>query len=549
MCAPIRIPTYAILACVCMCTPVLAQDIVIGGTVLDRRMGGPIAGATIRLVALDGQLIDTTFTDASGMWWYRFAQTGTTAQATTAPALFTLEQNYPNPFNPSTHIPFSIGRRGLVRLTAHNVLGQLVDAREQELGAGDYRVEWTASGSAGVLFYSIETAGRRLTRKMVQLDGHGQGGFGTIRGVAGTIRAFRWSSPADSVHVIASSLLYEPDTVQIARVNGSRAEQRLTTVHDAAFLIDLHDDVLEQIAGSGFTYQIGVRNSTHQTDIPRLRDGGADAMCFSVWIDPSLTPYYPTTVRYLDSLLSQFRVNAADISVATTTDSIAMLQRQGRIAAVLLVEGGHCIEDDLEKLKDLYRRGMRVMTITWNNSTSWAVSAADRRSATVGLSEFGRQVIRTLDSLGVVIDVSHVGKKTIEDILSVTTHPIIASHSGAAAIRNHYRNLTDEQLRAIAATGGVVGIDFYPPFLTSNGTATIATVIQHIDYIRTLIGIDYLAIGSDFDGFSSSPVVGLENVSRYPALTEALLRHGYSREDVRKILGENFLRVFRSVAN
>jgi membrane dipeptidase len=189
---------------------------------------------------------------------------------------------------------------------------------------------------------------------------------------------------------------------------------------------------------------------------------------------------------------------------------------------------------------------MRYLTITWNNSTSWAVSAADSRSTTVGLSDFGRQVIRTLDSLGVIIDVSHTGIKTIQDILQITTKPIIASHSGARALRNNTRNLYDWQIQDIANSGGVIGVVFYPPFLNGTNNATIQDVINHIDYIKNLVGIDYVAIGSDFDGIGVTPV-GLEDVSKFPALTEALFNKGYSREDVEKILYKNFKRVFQQV--
>lgn len=188
------------------------------------------------------------------------------------------------------------------------------------------------------------------------------------------------------------------------------------------------------------------------------------------------------------------------------------------------------------------------MTITWNNSTSWAVAAKDSRSATVGLSEFGKTVIRTMDTLGMIIDVSHVGIKTVQDILATSKNPVIASHSGARALNDHYRNLTDAQIRSIAQKGGVIGVVFYPIFLSSTGTATIDTVIRHIDYIKNLVGIDYIAIGSDFDGIEVTPV-GLEDVSHLPNLTLALLGHGYTPADVRKILGGNFLRVLNAICH
>jgi len=190
---------------------------------------------------------------------------------------------------------------------------------------------------------------------------------------------------------------------------------------------------------------------------------------------------------------------------------------------------------------------MRYLTITWNNSTDWAISAKDYRSPYMGLSNFGKKVIRTLDSLGVIIDVSHTGIKTIEDILAVTTNPIIASHSGARAIRDKYRNLYDYQIIDIANTGGVIGVVFYPPFLSNTGSANIGNVVDHIDYIVNLVGIDYVALGSDFDGIGDNTVQGLEDVTKFPDLTLELLRRGYSQSDVEKILGENFMRVFTQV--
>ncbi len=186
------------------------------------------------------------------------------------------------------------------------------------------------------------------------------------------------------------------------------------------------------------------------------------------------------------------------------------------------------------------------MTITWNNSTDWAVSAQDSRSTTVGLSDFGRHVIRLMDSLGIIIDVSHTGIKTIQDILQETQNPIVATHSGARALRNHYRNLYDWQIQDIANSGGVIGVVFYPYFLNGSSNASINDVIAHIDYIKNLVGIDYVAIGSDFDGIEVVPL-GLEDTSKFPNLTEALFDHGYSREEVEKILYKNFKRVFEQV--
>jgi membrane dipeptidase len=275
--------------------------------------------------------------------------------------------------------------------------------------------------------------------------------------------------------------------------------------------------------------------------------GGIDIQFFSVWISPQFQNAYAQSQVMINLLNDEINQNADDIGQAFGPEEALALNDSGKIAAVIGVEGGHTIENSIENLITLYNQGMRYLTITWNNSIDWAVSAQDPNSATVGLSDFGRQVIRTLDSLGVIIDISHTGIKTIEDILEITTNPIIASHSGVRAIKNHYRNLYDNQITAIANSGGVIGVVFYPPFL-GNGPADIDDVISHIDYIVNLVGIDYVALGSDFDGIESTPV-GLEDVSKFPNLTMKLIEHGYTQSDVEKILGGNFMRVFNNVCS
>ncbi|MCX6132528.1 MAG: membrane dipeptidase [Ignavibacteriales bacterium] len=524
------------------------------GTVRDRHRGAPITSAGIQVFDRSGILLTTTTTNAQGQWQVSIPATGITGQGE-LPQTFSLEQNYPNPFNPSTKIPFTLVKSGNVRITVHNILGQLVDAQEYSLQQGSYTIDWKAKGSAGVLFYSVEMGGERLTKKMVQIDRGNSVGL-TNLSVMSTRMSYSVASAfaIDSCRIVASSMVYEPDTVTVAFVDSARVDFGLESVHDRAFVVDLHNDLMELIAGKNFAYQIAdrhtvVRNGDPQSDIPRFRDGGVDAQIFSIWISPdtAASRHYSTAMRFLDTLKGQVSRNAKDIKLVTKADSIDALNRQQKIAGIVVVEGGHCLEEKLDNLIAFYNAGVRVMTITWNNSTSWAVSAKDAAGGTKGgLSEFGKQVIRTMDSLGIIIDVSHVGPQTVTDILATSTNPIIASHSGAAALRNHYRNLTDAQIRAVAQRGGVIGVVFYPTFLVSSGTARLENVLQHIDYIRNLVGVDYVALGSDFDGIETTPI-GLEDVTKFPAITEALLQRGYSKQDVRKILGENFMRVFRAV--
>jgi len=520
------------------------------GTVRDRHRGTPITSAGIQIFDRSGILLTTTTTNAQGQWQVSIPVVGITDQGE-LPRTFSLEQNYPNPFNPSTKIPFTVVKSGNVRITVYNILGQLVDAKEYDLQAGSYAVDWKATGSAGVLFYSVEMGGERLTKKMVQLDRGNSTGLGNLSVMSSHVN-YNLSPEfaTDSCRIIASSFVYEPDTLTVAFVDSARGDFMLESVHDRALVIDLHNDVMEVILRTNYAYQLADRHTTDHTDIPRYRDGGVDGQIFSIWISPttySSSTYFSTAMKFLDTLKAQANRNKNDMGLVVRADSVDSLSRQKKIAGIVVVEGGHCIEDRLENLLAFYAAGVRVMTITWNNSTSWAVSAQDSRADNVGLSEFGKQVIRTMDSLGMIIDISHVGRKSVDDILATSKNPIIASHSGAYALRNHYRNLTDTQIRAIAQRGGVIGVVFYPPFLVSSGQARLDNVIQHIDYIKNLVGnADCISLGSDFDGIEVTPT-GLENVTKFPAITEALLQRGYTRQDVRKILGENFMRVFRTV--
>lgn len=535
-----------------VCAPLAAQTITLHGTVTDRATSQPIDSARIEIVnALDPAERYAVATNASGAWSYAFVPLSVD-RPWDLPERFSVEQNYPNPFNPSTRIEFSTGTPGAVRITVHNTLGQLLGSASLDVGAGRHSLSWNSTGAAGVLFYTLEFRGQKITRKMLQLDGgsadRGAGGFGaltTVGGVVARTRVPAWESPRQYL-VIASRLIYMPDTADVTLDADATVNHSLETVHSRALVFDLHNDVMEKVI---LGYQIGIRNTFNQSDLPRFKDGGMDAQMFAIWTDyrdSVAHPFYAYTIAMLDAFDAQVAQNAAVLVQARTADEVLAASAAGKLAGVIGIEGGHAIESSIDKLKTLYARGARYLTITWNNPIPWAMAAADARSATVGLSDFGRQVIRTMDTLGMIVDVSHTGIKTVSDILATTRNPIIASHSGARALRNHYRNLSDDQIDSIAARGGVIGVVFYPTFLSSKNVATIDTVIRHIDYIRNRVGIDYVAIGSDYDGIETVPV-GLEDVSKLPNLTAALLRRGYSIQDVRKLLGENYLRVFRQV--
>ncbi len=381
---------------------------------------------------------------------------------------------------------------------------------------------------------------------MIQLDGGNGIGLGEIYTGVSINLTKNNSTASTPIEIVITKFAYAADTI-ISNINGSEYfSTYLQTIHSKYTLIDLHNDVLEVMV-SDPNYHLADLHTYNHTDIPRLQMGGVDVQFFSIWVNPSTyTHYFDQAIVMRDLLSSELTLNQGSIAQARTMQQALQINNQNKIAAVIGVEGGHHIEESMDKLLQLYNAGMRYLTITWNNSTNWAISAKDPRTLTQGLSEFGRQVIRKLDSLGVIIDVSHVGIKTIQDILAVTTNPIVATHSGARSVYNHYRNLYDSQIQDIAKSGGVVGVVFYPYFLNGSSNSSIDDVLKHIDHIVKLVGTNYVSIGSDFDGIEVTPT-GLEDVTKFPDLTLALLQHGYTETEVAKFLGGNFKRVFEKV--
>lgn len=520
------------------------------GIVRDSVKNTPIANVKVKIKNLSTGVEDSVTTNSNGQWTFTLMTNLETDDISNND--FIVFQNYPNPFNPSTKINFYQSKDGLVEIFIHNILGELVDYKSEFLTAGIYSFEYQSRGAAGIYFYTISTCASvdnyrfSQTKKMIQLDGKGTGsGIQKINKI-GDKNSFKKYNITSQYRIVYSKITHIEDTVFVELTGGMSLLKLLKSFHHNTIMLDLHNDILERISADT-SYRLKNRNTYNHTDIPRLREGGVDLQFFAIWVSPNqYTNYYQQALYMLNLFNREMNDNINSIAQARNWRQADSIINQGKIAAVIGVEGGHHIEDSIEKLLNLYNAGMRYLTITWNNSTSWAVSAADNRSTTVGLSDFGRQIIRKLDSLGVIIDVSHTGIKTIQDILQVTNNPIIASHSGARALRNHTRNLYDWQIQDIANSGGVIGVFFYPPFLNGTNNATIQDVINHIDYIKNLVGIDYVAIGSDFDGIGITPF-GLEDVSKFPALTEALFNRGYSREDVEKILYKNFRRVFSQV--
>ncbi len=377
-------------------------------------------------------------------------------------------------------------------------------------------------------------------------------------------------------------------------ITGFKGEGNYRRIHFDAIVVDTHNDVVQRILAGE---DISVRTSHGHSDLPRFKEGGLDVQVFSIWVPPEKTSrsFYAQANEQIDSIENLVRRNPAKAGFARTSKDIEILLGQGKIVTMYGLEGGHCIEDDVTKLENLYNRGVRYMTLTWNNSTSWATSAKDEtekgdKLKHKGLTEFGKQVVHKMNELGMMVDISHVGEQTFWDAIKTTTKPVIASHSSVWTLCHHRRNLNDEQIKAVAKTGGVVFINFNPGFIDSTYSAKSAqleeryknridslmktvqgddfikeqyttelmkneyepirpllkTLVDHFDYIAKLVGVDHVGIGSDFDGISVTPK-DMDDVTFLPNITKELLKRGYSEVDVKKILGGNFLRVLREV--
>jgi membrane dipeptidase len=330
-------------------------------------------------------------------------------------------------------------------------------------------------------------------------------------------------------------------------------DEEVARVHRAALLIDTHNDVpLRVIRG----FDIGPRAADGHTDLARLREGGVGAVFFSAYVSPGYVPKGQSLRRAVE-VIDAIRQGVLgkypnDFAAALTADDIERVHRQGKIAALIGVEGGHAIENSLAALRIFGALGARYMTLTHFNTNDWADSSGDLNNPKIphhnGLTDFGRQVIAEMNRLGMMVDISHVADKTFWDVLEVSRAPVLATHSSCRALCNHPRNLTDEMIRALARKRGLVQINFNAGFLTLRPSppANLEDVVAHIDHAAKIGGLDAVGIGSDFDGIDQAPV-GLDDVSKFPHLTRALLEKGYSAEAIAKIYGGNLLRLMRAV--
>lgn len=328
---------------------------------------------------------------------------------------------------------------------------------------------------------------------------------------------------------------------------GTESEaDRAARLHKQSIICDLHADSLTIAHRKKVSFVRG--SSALQVDLPKLKTGNIALATLAIWIPHKLKfamfKYTNTLINLADSILKE----APELRLARGYGEFEGARKDAKIAIVLTIEDGRAIEGSIENLRALYKRGVRGMSITWNLNNDLATSAWEARHRKgQGLTGKGREVVREMAKMGMMIDVSHASLETVRDIFKEVTVPIYASHSCVYAINPHWRNLRDWEIKAIAERGGVIGVNFYSKHLRKDGKPASATdVARHIDYIVKLVGIDYVAIGSDFDGDIKN-TKRLENISKMQSLTEELVRRGYSDDDVRKVLGGNFLRFFKII--
>ena len=320
------------------------------------------------------------------------------------------------------------------------------------------------------------------------------------------------------------------------------------TVHRSSIVFDGHcDTLLRAVEGK---LKLGERSSEGHLDLPRLREGGVTAQVFAIFVEDRYLPAGAAkqTSRVLDAFYRELEVNADALVLATKAGDVEEAKAAGKAAAVIGFEGAEALEGDLALLRMFYRLGLRLLTVTWSRRNQAGDGVFEARTGG-GLTSFGLRLVTECNNLGIILDISHLAPAGVRDVLEASSAPVIASHSNAHALCPNPRNLTDEQLVAVAAKGGVVGATFVPAFIAEERTeASLEKLLDHIDHMVKVAGIDHVGLGSDFDGFPPPPPVGLEDVTCLSGITAGLIGRGCSEEDVRKILGLNFLRVFRQVA-
>jgi membrane dipeptidase len=384
-----------------------------------------------------------------------------------------------------------------------------------------------------------------------------------------------------------------------AAAQESPVSARARAIHGSAIVVDTHADTPQRFLDEGFDIGSTDPNDNGHLSLDKARRGNLGAEFFSIWVDPETNQghFARHTFDLIDSVYEQAARHPDRMIMAFSVADIERAHREHKLAALMGIEGGHSIENDMHLLRDYYRLGVRYMTLSWSNTNEWADSSGDINDAKVqhhdGLTEFGKQVVLEMNRLGMMVDISHVADKTFWDAIATTKAPVIASHSSARALVNAPRNMTDDMLRAVAKNGGVVQVNFFSAFddndfrkaeeaqskaqaeaqqkyldqLRAEGkTPTyvdsdkierewmakiprppLKSLIDHIDHIAKVAGVDHVGLGSDFDGVSGATPQGIDSAADLPKITQALLDRGYGEADIHKILGGNLLRVFGEV--
>jgi membrane dipeptidase len=388
---------------------------------------------------------------------------------------------------------------------------------------------------------------------------------------------------------------------QSSNAAGAPVSARARAIHDSAIVVDTHADTPQRFLDEGFDIGSTDAKDIGHVSLDKVRRGNLGAEFFSIWVDPETNQghFAQHTFDLIDSVYEQAARHPDRMMMAFSVADIERAHREHKLAALMGIEGGHSIENDMHLLRDYYRLGVRYMTLSWSNTNEWADSSGDIDDAKIqhhnGLTDFGKQVVLEMNRLGMMVDISHVADKTFWDAIATTKAPVIASHSSARALVDAPRNMTDDMLRAVAKNGGVVDVNFYSGFVDEDyrkaseaqskdqaaaiqqyidslraqgkpvnylevdrmGREWMAKIprppfkslIDHIDHIAKVAGLDHVGLGSDFDGVSGATPLGMDSAADLPKITQALLDRGYSADDIKKILGGNLLRVFRQIEN
>jgi len=387
--------------------------------------------------------------------------------------------------------------------------------------------------------------------------------------------------------VLAAGVLWLCCSPLLRPVHGDDIADRARKLHFSSIVLDTHDDTTQRFFSKSF--DLGKRNPDGHIDIPRMREGGMNAIFLSIWIDGRIMgpPAVQKALDQIDAVHENVRRNSKDLVFCRTADEIRKAHAQGKIAVLMGVEGGHMIGNDIRMVRIFGDLGVRYMTLSHFYNDEWADSSTDK-PAHNGLTDYGKDIVREMNRQGIMVDISHVSDKTFYDALEVSQAPLIASHSSCRAICNHPRDMSDEMIKALAAKGGVIQINYEKSFIdqaykdasdklsggvvalldqlkkqcgddeeclgkkmgemekqaTAEGKLPQVTwerIIDHIDHVVKLVGPDHVGLGSDFDGATMPE--GMDDCTHLPKITEALMRKGYSEDNIRKILGGNLLRV------